>query len=175
MAEERRSDEPQAESTLGQRISRYRRDRGLSTSALALRAGISKSYLSILEADADETRRPSVRTLQRIATALGVLLSDLTGGAAAPGVERTPELLSFASSAGLPDSDIDMLASIKFRGQPPQSEERWRYIYNAIRISEPLDASSDGRPTERSAPSRPSRRAVRSLDSETRGRTSTDS
>ncbi|HEY4266862.1 MAG TPA: helix-turn-helix transcriptional regulator [Galbitalea sp.] len=139
MPEEVRPEGHQAETTLGQRISGFRRDRALSTSALAARAGLSKSYLSILEADAAETRRPSVRTLQRIATALGVLLSDLTGGAPARGLERTPELVSFASSEGLPDSDIDMLASIQFRGQAPQSEERWRYIYNAIRISEPLD------------------------------------
>jgi hypothetical protein len=78
-------------------------------------------------------------TLQRLAAALGVLLSDLTGNRPPTTFDTTPELLSFAASAGLPAADVDMLASIRFRGQPPQSEERWRYIYNAIRSSENLD------------------------------------
>lgn len=124
---------------LGDLIRRFRSERGLSTSALAERAGLSKSYLSLLEADPEGTRRPSIQTLQRIAAALGVLLSDLTGSRPPATSETTPELLSFATSAGLPASDVDMLASIRFRGQAPQSEERWRYIYNAIRSSENLD------------------------------------
>lgn len=124
---------------VGERIRHYREQRGLSASALALRAGLSKSYLSTLELDQRGTRRPSVHTLQRIAVGLGVLLSDLTGSEPSPSPDRSPELVKFASAAGLAESDVEMLSSIQFRGRAPASEERWRYIYNAITSSEALD------------------------------------
>jgi transcriptional regulator with XRE-family HTH domain len=132
---------PEAETLdeLGDRLRRFRAEQGLTASALAIRSGVSKSYLSSLESDSLKARRPSVQTLQRLASALGVLLSDLTGLAPTPGADRSPELVAFAEAEGLPDADVDMLASIQFRGKTPQRPERWRYIYNAIRTSELLD------------------------------------
>jgi len=38
-------------------------------------------------------------------------------------------------------TDVDMLASIKFRGDQPESIERWEYIYRAIKLSKPMDES----------------------------------
>jgi len=35
--------------------------------------------------------------------------------------------------------DLQMLRTIRFRGEPPKTPERWRYIYNAIRTSESID------------------------------------
>jgi hypothetical protein len=38
-----------------------------------------------------------------------------------------------------------MLATIQFRGDRPQTRERWEYIYNAIRMSKDIDSSQPGR------------------------------
>lgn len=55
--------------------------------------------------------------------------------------ERPPELLEFAQEYRLPEADIRMLASIQFRGEPPRTVARWRFIYEAIKNSEGIDRS----------------------------------
>jgi transcriptional regulator with XRE-family HTH domain len=126
--------------TVGGRIRRFREDRGLSLSQLAEKAGVSKGYLSALEND-PSARRPSAETLYAVAAALGVTIADLLGRRLlAEQAAAIPEsLLEFAAEAGLPEADVRMLASIHFRGEQPRTKERWRYIYTAIRTSEPLD------------------------------------
>lgn len=131
--------DPISDETLGQRIRRLRGRRGLSASALAMRAGLSKSYISTLESEADRSRRPSVRTLQRLAAGLDVGLSEVIGTSLPQAVDTPPALASFAAESDLPDSDVEMLASIRFPGDQPRSIDRWRYIYQAIRTSETLD------------------------------------
>lgn len=130
--------------TVGERIRRYRADKGITAAELAERAGVSKSYLSELEtAAAQEARRgPSADVLYRIAKALGVAMSDLLGRPVitAPTTKRPASLANFARKHRLPAGDVEMLASIQFRGEPPASEERWSFIYQAIRGSEALDA-----------------------------------
>lgn len=125
-------------------IRRFRKDRDLTLSELAVEAGVAKSYLSALESDEGNTqRRPSAETLYRLANALGVAVSDLLGRP----IEQTdvahiPESLrDFAAAAGIPRADVDMLASIKFRGDQPETVERWEYIYRAIKLSKPMDGS----------------------------------
>ena len=36
-----------------------------------------------------------------------------------------PSLLEFAKERRLPRSDVEMLASIRFRGDPPRTSRRW--------------------------------------------------
>jgi transcriptional regulator with XRE-family HTH domain len=107
---------------------------------VAPKAGVSKGYLSALEND-PSARRPSAETLYAVAAALGVTIADLLGRRLlAEQAAAIPEsLLEFAAEAGLPEADVRMLASIHFRGEQPRTKERWRYIYTAIRTSEPLD------------------------------------
>lgn len=62
--------------TVGQRIKRYRKDRDMSLSQLAVAAKVSKSYLSELESGNGTTQRPSADLLYRIGKALGVAMSD---------------------------------------------------------------------------------------------------
>jgi transcriptional regulator with XRE-family HTH domain len=138
------TDEPRSatpEETLGQRIRRFRLDADLTPTDLADRAGVSKSYVSSLESETEPERRPSGEILYKLARALGVAMSDLLGKTPvlAPRQERTPELLQFAAHNRLPEADIDMLASIQFRGDRPRTVERWRFIYEAIRNSERMD------------------------------------
>jgi transcriptional regulator with XRE-family HTH domain len=129
--------------TIGQRIKRFREERGLSASELAERAGVAKSYLSTLEHEENgkSARRPSADTLYRIAEALGVAMSDLLGKPiiTAAQTDRPPSLLQFAKSRNLPEADIEMLAGIRFRGGEPKTPERWEFIYQAIKNSAPMD------------------------------------
>lgn len=129
--------------TVGQRIKRFREERGLSASVLAEKAGVAKSYLSTLEHEENRksARRPSADTLYRIAEVLGVAMSDLLGKPiiTAARNDRPPSLLKFAKSRNLPEADIEMLAGIRFRGGEPKTPERWEFIYQAIKNSAPMD------------------------------------
>lgn len=58
-------------------ITYYRKQKGLTLSELALRARISKSYLSNIERNVNQN--PSVHIIQKIATALGVEMGALIG------------------------------------------------------------------------------------------------
>jgi transcriptional regulator with XRE-family HTH domain len=138
------SDLTESVETLGQRIRRFRADAGLTPSELAERASVSKSYISSLESDTEPERKPSAEILYKLARSLGVAMSDLLGKTPllAPRNERTPELLDFAAEYRLPEADIDMLASIQFRGERPRTVDRWRFIYEAIKHSEGLDRPS---------------------------------
>jgi len=125
---------------IGGRIRRFREDTGLSLSALAAKAEVSKGYLHRLESESTGAR-PSGKTLYALAEALGVTMSDLLGRKLlAPAQPEIPEALrELAHEEGLPEVDVLMLASIEFRGEAPRTKERWRYIYNAIEMSRGLD------------------------------------
>jgi transcriptional regulator with XRE-family HTH domain len=129
-----------ANETVGHRLRNYRIERGISLTALAQAAGLSKGYLSSLESD-EHQRRPSAEVLYALAQQLGVTMSDLMGrkllSAASP--EVPDSLARFAAEAHLNEADIAMLASIRFRGEQPRSPERWRYIYDSIRNSAQMD------------------------------------
>jgi transcriptional regulator with XRE-family HTH domain len=60
--------------TLGQRIKKARRDRGLLQVDLAVRVGISTGYIGSIE---QGIRYPSLKILQKIAKTLKTPLSDL--------------------------------------------------------------------------------------------------
>src|SRR5438105_5625875 len=62
--------------TVGQRLRRLRRERGLSQRELAS-PGVSYAYISRIEAGA---RRPSVKALRRLAPKLGVSVKYLETG-----------------------------------------------------------------------------------------------
>jgi transcriptional regulator with XRE-family HTH domain len=131
-------DKPAA--SVGDRIRRFRNERGLNLSRLAEQAGVSKGYLWALENDPG-ARRPSAETLFAVARALGVTMADLMGRelSAAPPEKIPDSLREFAEEEGLPEADIQMLASIQFRGERPRTKERWRYIYTAISTSAAID------------------------------------
>jgi transcriptional regulator with XRE-family HTH domain len=124
---------------VGGRISRFREEKGMSLNALAEETKISKSYLWSLENDPTATR-PSGDTLYKISQALGVTMSALLGKRLLTETPTTvPKgLKELADELSLTESDVRMLAAIQFRGDRPQTKERWRYIYNAIRTSKEL-------------------------------------
>jgi transcriptional regulator with XRE-family HTH domain len=126
--------------SVGARIRKFRQDRQLSLSQLAEQSDVSKGYLSTLENNPG-ARRPSAETLYAIAKTLGVTMSDLLGRKILPAASSVvpDSLREYAEEDGLPEADVLMLSAIQFRGDPPRTKQRWRYIYTAIRTSEAID------------------------------------
>lgn len=60
---------------IGERVKKYRLDKGFSLSELAERAGVAKSYLSSIERNIQSN--PSIQFLEKISSVLGVSLEDL--------------------------------------------------------------------------------------------------
>jgi transcriptional regulator with XRE-family HTH domain len=122
---------------IGPRIKERREEAGLSLSALAQKADVSKGYLWSLEKGKTEAR-PSGDTLYRIAAALGTTMSDLLGRAVLAEQEPPevpPSLRRFASKEDLRDQDVQMLARINFRGQQPDDADSWALVWQAVKAS----------------------------------------
>jgi transcriptional regulator with XRE-family HTH domain len=126
---------------IGGRITKFRKDKGMTAAQLAASAGISRSYLSELENGTGAHKRPSADVMYAIGKALGVSMSELLGRPliTGPPTNRPASLVRFAEMSNIPETDIDMLATIRFRGDAPQTPERWGFIYNAIKSSVNLD------------------------------------
>lgn len=71
------NEEIDANYELGKRIQYLRTSRKMSQEDLALESGVNKNYLSDLERGC---RNPTVKILAKIATGLGISLSDLFKG-----------------------------------------------------------------------------------------------
>ncbi|MEE9218646.1 MAG: helix-turn-helix domain-containing protein [Acidobacteriota bacterium] len=77
--------QPSSDLDVGRRIMASRLQRGLSQGAVARRAGFDPSYLSRIETG---RVHPTVRTAIRLASALGISLSDLLGPSPAERSDR---------------------------------------------------------------------------------------
>ena len=121
--------------SLGSRLHDARTAQSLSLTEVATRAGISKAYLSQLEHGASTT--PSHEVLRRLATALGTSIADLTGTSETwqpREADRLPaSLRAFARGANIPETDVEMLASIHYRGKQPGEPDDWAHIYETIK------------------------------------------
>lgn len=128
-------------SGVGDRLKRYRTSVGMTQADLARRAKVSAAYISELESGLG--KRPSGEILLRLADALEVTIAELLGQDIRPGEGDPPvpdpSLLEFARERKLPRSDVAMLASIRFRGDPPRTPRRWAMIYDTIVTSRALD------------------------------------
>ena len=63
--------------TFGQRLKELREERRLSQEALADKAGLDRTYVSLLERG---KRKPGLKNLLRLASGLGIELSELVRG-----------------------------------------------------------------------------------------------
>jgi len=81
---------------MGARVRSLRRERGLTLKALGARAGLSHPFLSQLERG---LARPSLASIERIAGALGVSVSDLWTPSAPP---APPRLIRHADGPTVP-------------------------------------------------------------------------
>ncbi|MFQ6133247.1 MAG: helix-turn-helix domain-containing protein [Armatimonadota bacterium] len=120
--------------TLGDRVAALREKRGLTLSALAKAAGISKAYLHKIESG--RSSRPSGEILHRLAAVLGASVAQLLGvkeGNSTTAVRVSQSLREFASEAELSEDDVHMLARIRHRGRQPASVDDWRFLYESIK------------------------------------------
>jgi transcriptional regulator with XRE-family HTH domain len=126
---------------IGDRLKEYRKGLAMSQADLARKSSVSAAYVSELESGLG--KRPSGEILLRLANALEVTIADLLGQDIRPGDGDPPvldsSLLEFAKERRLPRSDVEMLASIRFRGDPPRTSRRWAMIYDTIVTSRTLD------------------------------------
>ncbi|MBS4209688.1 helix-turn-helix domain-containing protein [Bacillus sp. FJAT-50079] len=63
---------------IGERIREYRKQRGMSLSELAEKAGVAKSYLSSIERRIQSN--PSIQFLEKISAVLGIPVNSLLHG-----------------------------------------------------------------------------------------------
>ena len=94
--------------------------------------------MSQIERSADA--RPSAATLFSLANALGTSVAALLGNTEPDDGEGAEldipdSLREFAEAEALPPADVRMLAQIRYRGEAPQTEEDWRFLYQSIRRS----------------------------------------
>jgi transcriptional regulator with XRE-family HTH domain len=131
----------EGEQRVGERIRAQRRRSGLSVARFAQETGLSKTYLLRLENDTDAN--PSLDVLRRVAEALDLTVADLLGAQATRFVgdgDYPPSLRSFADEHRLTRTELEMLASIRWRkGEVPATAERWRFVLDSLRASRELD------------------------------------
>jgi transcriptional regulator with XRE-family HTH domain len=130
---------------LGDRIRSLRIERDIALTELARRARISRSYLYELEReDSDQRPVPTAVVLYRLARGLGVSVADLVEPEPPRVADLRDEdiprgLVEAAQELRLSRSDVRHLASLRFRGQQPQSAIRWKLLIQQLELSQPLD------------------------------------
>ena len=123
---------------LGERIRKLRAAKGWSSGELAQNSGVSRAYLWQLQKD--PKKHPSVQTLERLAKALGVPVTEFIEDSAAQGHA------SAALSSGLADfvrhrgpvlgvtkTDVEVMRGIHFRGTQPEASEDWELLFLFLR------------------------------------------
>lgn len=122
---------------IGRNVRRLREERGISLSALARRAGISKAYLSQLEND--PAKKPSAEIVYHLARALEVSMTELLGledgtAAAADHDALPPGLrLFWHEHPEIPLEDIRLLAAVGRRAPGLTPTDFW-LVYETIRL-----------------------------------------
>lgn len=119
--------------SLGSSLQAARSARGWSLAEVSRRTGLSRAYINAIENG--RSKRLGADALRRLEEALGPLV---VAGPARP-VELPAGLNALARSRSLPEGEVQILAALRVRGDQPQSEERWRFIYDALVASESLD------------------------------------
>lgn len=109
---------------------------GWSLAEVSRRTGLSRAYVNALERGLG--KRPGADVLRRLEDALGPLLD----GNQAKNAAVPAGLRSVARERHIPESEVHMLASLRVRGLQPQTEQRWRFIYDALVNSESMDPST---------------------------------
>src|SRR5581483_1708802 len=124
--------------SLAQRIRTRREQAGMSLDELAVKAGLSKTYIWELEKDESGEKKPSADVLLRLATALSTTIGELMGlptvQVANTAVEISPSLQEFTKrmemqGSPLSQADLQELATMRFRGGQPQTADDWNELY----------------------------------------------
>lgn len=116
---------------LGRQVFERRKKIGLTQSALADLANISRNYVSLIERG--EARNVSVNVLHGLAAALGTTPAELSGQAGWTDMLIPPTLRKLALEKELSYGVVDRLARIPMRGREPQTVEEWEQLYDSVR------------------------------------------
>ncbi|MEI7831632.1 MAG: helix-turn-helix domain-containing protein [bacterium] len=121
----------------GVRVRERRSQEGLSQDDLAQKTGISRNYLSQIERG--QAENISLEYIKRIVIALGMDIAISQHGLD----ENTqddetqevlpPGLRDFALEEGLAPADVKMLAQLNYRGNRPDTKEKWKMLYKIIK------------------------------------------
>jgi transcriptional regulator with XRE-family HTH domain len=125
---------------LGQKVRFLRQGKGWTLSDIAEKSGVSKAYVSDLENGV--AGKPNIQYIYSIAVALDVSLDGLLSDTAArPSSakrkekhELPPGLWELQQEKKLTDDDVEVLATINFRGNRPRDREGWLYLLNTLKL-----------------------------------------
>jgi len=119
--------------TLGEKVQRFRTDRGMSPTELAKAAGISRPYLWQLETGGKQ--QPSFAVLGRLACALGVSVAEFGDPIveSIAGEDLPTALAAFAKGRGrelgVTQGDLEVMKNINFRGNRPTKPEDFELLF----------------------------------------------
>ena len=123
---------------LGEKIRKLRAAKGWSSGDLAQNSGVSRAYLWQLEKD--PKKHPSVQTLERLAKALGVPVtefiedSEAQGHASATSPSGLADFVRHRGPAlGVTKTDVEVMRNIHFRGAQPEAFEDWELLFLFLR------------------------------------------
>ncbi|MBI4602937.1 MAG: helix-turn-helix transcriptional regulator [Planctomycetes bacterium] len=126
--------------TFGSRLRTLRKGKGLTLDALEELSGVSKGFLSKIEAG---KASPSVEVARRIARALEVSVSDLLGEEG-PQEEAVPggrsralrDFIRARDSRGEPlqAEEIRLLEGIRFRGKTPRTAAEFETLLRVVKL-----------------------------------------
>jgi len=125
---------------LGHTIRFLRQGKGWTLADLAAKSGLSKAYLSDLENGV--AGKPNIQYVYAVGRALDTTLDRLLQHAAPPirptkahsEPDLPPGLAELKLEVGLSDEDVEMLATVNFRGNRPRDKEGWRYLLETLRM-----------------------------------------
>ena len=129
---------------LSEKLRAARKAAELTLDELALKAGVSKTYLWELERDESDNKKPSADVLLKIANALsttiGHLLDVETVKTQSEEVELSPSLVEFRNrmkslKTPLSDQDVRDLANMRFRGGQPRTADDWNQLFLVLKNS----------------------------------------
>jgi transcriptional regulator with XRE-family HTH domain len=116
---------------IGDSVARRRRELGLSQDELAQKAKLSRTYVSLIERN--EAQNVSREVIERIAQALSVPTSKLSGQAEPAELFIPPALKDFAVQEKLTLDVVEWLVKMPRRGPQPKTAGEWREIYEVVK------------------------------------------
>lgn len=120
---------------LGARLRAIRKQKGYTLANVRVRTGLSVSFLSDIER---EQTRPSLDTLEKLATCYQLTINNLLEGVDADAlVSNTgypPGFGDFLKETEVEPDIIDLLMKVERRAtQPAQTKEDWRQYYYSLK------------------------------------------
>lgn len=115
----------------GKRVQRERKKQGYNQEQLAEKVDISRTYLSQIEQG--KAQNLSLRLAQRLSTQLGIESPYEDESPSEQDNDIPESLRKFADEDDIPESEVEMLANIEYRGDQPQRVDQWRIVYNVIK------------------------------------------